>query len=111
MAISAALFKGTPTWAGIKNASQIKGTALTSLLSGLKTASTTVGNTPAEKASNLAYYNSIEEANNTGRQIVAYTNSNTGSKAIAVQMSNKQIANAVQSYMKNPDVFKGVFKS
>ncbi len=137
------LFHHNPSWHGVGNASQLKGSSYTKMLNNLdtplqkaKTQLSWYNMTDAEKkfgADGLTkmtqprdkdgkvltkqdltqqikaiqtYKSTLEKATSEGRQIVSYHKSD-GTKAIAVQLSKKELANAIHAYSVNPDVYKG----
>lgn len=52
------------------------------------------------------YKSTLQAANTSYRPIVSYTNT-SGNKAIAMQLTKKELSNAIQAYQVNPDIYKG----
>ena len=101
------LFKGTPTWNSVNNATAITGSNYTSMMSKLTTSSAKSTNTTAQTESIRRYQQTLEEANKDNRAIVTYTNAESGKKAVAIQLTPKALANAIQAYQTNPDIYSG----
>ena len=104
------LFHHNPTWQGIQNASALSGSTYTSMINNIDTEIAKTTNTPAQTAALNRYKATLQQANTDGRSIISYHNAK-GAKAIAIQLSKKELANAIQAYQNNPDVYKGWSKN
>jgi hypothetical protein len=99
------LFHHNPSWNGIDNATALTGSSYTNMIDNINKEISNTTDQNKIKALNQ-YKSTLQTAQSQGRAIVSYTNSK-GNKAIAVQLSKKELANAIQAYQANPDVYKG----
>jgi len=99
------LFHHNPSWNGISNATALTGSSYTNMINNINKEISNTTDQNKIKALNQ-YKSTLQTAQNEGRAIVSYTNSQ-GNKAIAVQLSKTELANAIQAYQVNPDVYKG----
>jgi len=99
------LFHHNPSWNGISNATALTGSSYTNMIDNINKEISNTTDQNKIKALNQ-YKSTLQTAQSQGRAIVSYHNSK-GNKAIAVQLSKKELANAIQAYQVNPNVYKG----
>jgi hypothetical protein len=133
------LFHNNPEWFGVQNATELTGSSYQSMITNIQNEiqnkqddrnsliyskfgnkknvvkgangqPLTMKDIDTQIKALQQYQQTLQNAQSSGRAIVSYTNSK-GKKAVALQLSKKELANAIQAYQVNPDVYKGWDKS